>query len=140
MILTLILLGLVFLGIFLMIVGPKISRYYDDDICLIGMTLSIFFGIILLICLCLISIEHLDAYESKAIELDRMEYEALMQEKELAMNSEYDDIGRITVTKDIVEWNKKVYTSKRAIDHKWINWFHSKRIVDELHYIDMSFD
>lgn len=140
MILTLIFLGLLTLGIVLMFVGVNINGYYDDDIFISGMTLAIVFGIVLLICVGLIINEHLDGYENKAIELNRLEYEGLIQEKELAMNSEHDDVGRITVTKDIVKWNQDVYSAKRALERKWVNWFYSKRIVDELHYIDMSFD
>lgn len=140
MILTLIFLCLLTLGIVLMFVGDNINSYYDADIFVSGMTLAIVFGLILLFCVGLIINEHLDGYENKTIELNRMEYEGLIQEKELTMNSEHDDVGRITVTKDIVEWNQDVYSAKRALERKWVNWFYSKRIVDELHYIDMSFD
>lgn len=140
MILVLIFAALVIIGVILAIIGDKAYGVFYDFSAVFGTLLAIFSGVIFVACVIFISIGHLDCVEDKTIKLNQMKYESLLKEKELAESSTHDDIGRITVTKDIVEWNQEVYTQKRAVERKWINWFYSKRIVDELKYIEMSWE
>lgn len=140
MILILIFAALVLIGVVLAIIGDRAYGTFYYFSAVFGTLLIIFSGIILTACVVVISIDHLDCVEDKNIKLNQMQYESLLKEKELAESSTHDDIGRITVTKDIVEWNKEVYKQKRAVERKWINWFYSKRVVDELTYIDMSWE
>lgn len=140
MIIILILVALFLIGALLSAIGWNTYGGISDSIAAIGTALLIFFGIILICCVLPIAIWHSDGIEDKEIELNRMRYESLLKEKELAESSTHDDIGRITVTKDIVAWNQEVYKQKRAVERKWINWFYSKRVVDELKYIDMGWE
>ena len=140
MILTLIFAAVILIGTILTIIGWNTYGEISDDVMVLGVTLFTCFGVILMVCGILIGIEHSDGAEDKAIKLNQMKYESLLEEKELAESSTHDDIGRIMVTKDILEWNQNVYKHKRAVERKWINWFYSKRVVDELHYIDMSWE
>lgn len=140
MILILIFSALVIIGVILAIIGGNTYGNIADYAEIIGMVLAIFFGIFLISGGIMIGIEHLDEREDRVIELNQMRYESLLKEKELAESSTHDDIGRITVTKDILEWNQEVYGQKRAVERKWVNWFYSKRVVDELKYIDMSWE
>ena len=69
------------------------------------------------------------------IEENRIEYESLCQRYEI-VTSEYEDVSKSDVIKDIAEWNKKVYSTKHWAYNPWTNWFYSKRIADELKMIE----
>lgn len=69
------------------------------------------------------------------IEKNRIEYESLCERRDVAM-SEYEDVSKSDVIKDIAEWNKKVYSSKHWAYNPWTSWFYSKRVVDELEMIE----
>lgn len=69
------------------------------------------------------------------IEENRIEYEALCERQEIA-NSDYEDVSKSDVVKDIAEWNKMVYSSKHWAYNPWTSWFYSKKVVDELEMIE----
>jgi hypothetical protein len=69
------------------------------------------------------------------IEENRIEYEALCERQEI-VESEYEDVSKSDVIKDIAEWNKKVYSTKHWANNPWTNWFYSKRVADELKMIE----
>ena len=69
------------------------------------------------------------------IEENRIEYESLCERQEVSM-SEYEDVSKSDVIKDIAEWNKMVYSSKHWAYNPWTSWFYSKRVVDELEMIE----
>lgn len=69
------------------------------------------------------------------IEENRIEYESLCERQEI-VESEYEDVSKSDVIKDIAEWNKDVYSYKHWAYNPWTNWFHSKRVADELKMIE----
>lgn len=69
------------------------------------------------------------------IEENRIEYESLCERYEI-VTSEYEDVSKSDVIKDIAEWNKKVYSEKYWAYNPWTNWFYSRRIVDDLKMIE----
>ena len=69
------------------------------------------------------------------IEENRIEYESLCQRYEI-VTSEYEDVSKSDVIKDIAEWNKKVYSYKHWAYNPWTNWFYSKEIADHLQMIE----
>ena len=69
------------------------------------------------------------------IEENRIEYEALCERQEIA-DSDYEDVSKSDVVKDIAEWNKMVYSSKHWAYNPWTSWFYSRRVVDELEMIE----
>ena len=69
------------------------------------------------------------------IEENRIEYESLCQRYEI-VTSEYEDVSKSDVIKDIAEWNKKVYSTKHWAYNPWTNWFYSKRVVDQMEMIE----
>lgn len=69
------------------------------------------------------------------IEENRIEYESLCERQEI-VESEYEDVSKSDVIKDIAEWNKKVYTYKHWAYNPWTNWFYSRRVADELKMIE----
>ena len=69
------------------------------------------------------------------IEENRIEYESLCQRYEI-VTSEYEDVSKSDVIKDIAEWNKDVYSCKHWAYNPWTNWFYSKRVADDLKMIE----
>ena len=69
------------------------------------------------------------------IEKNKIEYESLCERYEI-VTSEYEDVSKSDVIKDIAEWNKKVYSEKYWAYNPWTNWFYSRRIVDDLKMIE----
>lgn len=101
------------------------------------------FGLIFFICgviigfvmLCIIITAHIGV--DAQIEENRIEYNALCQRYEI-ITSEYEDVSKSDVIKDIAEWNKKVYSTKHWAYNPWTNWFYSKRVADDLKMIERS--
>lgn len=94
-------------------------------------------GIAAVIMLGIIIITHVgvDVY----IERNRIEYEALCERLEIA-NSDYEDVSKSDVVKDVADWNKNVYSYKHWAYNPWTNWFYSRRVADELKIIERGQD
>ena len=84
---------------------------------------------------CIIGIICVHAVENKNIEMNNIEYESLCQRLEI-VNSEYEDMSKSDVIKDVSEWNKMVLEKKYWSKNPWTSWFFSQKVVDELKYID----
>lgn len=69
------------------------------------------------------------------IEENRIEYESLCERYEI-VTSEYEDVSKSDVIKDIAEWNKKVYSTKHWAYNPWTSWFYSKRVADDMKMIE----
>lgn len=99
----------------------------------LGGTLTIVGGIITFIMILVILTEHIGV--SAHIEEKRIEYESLCERYEI-VTSEYEDVSKSDVIKDIAEWNQDVYSYKYWAYNPWKNWFYSRRLADELKMID----
>ena len=71
------------------------------------------------------------------VEENRIEYESLCQRYEI-VTSEYEDVSKSDVIKDIAEWNKNVYSEKHWAYNPWTSWFYSKRVADDMKMIEME--
>lgn len=71
------------------------------------------------------------------IEENRIEYEALRERQEI-VDSEYEDVSKSDVIKEISEWNKNVYSCKYWANNPWTSWFYSKRVADDMKMIEME--
>lgn len=69
------------------------------------------------------------------IEQNRIEYESLCNRVEV-ISSDYEDVSKSDVIKDVAEWNKNVYSYKYWAYNPWTSWFYSRRIADELKPIE----
>ena len=69
------------------------------------------------------------------IEENRIEYESLCRRYEI-VTSEYEDVSKSDVIKDIAEWNKNVYSEKHWAYNPWTSWFYSKRVADDMKMIE----
>ena len=133
MIITLIFLGLFAIPILLSILGNVVHEIYckmDEDILTL---LSAIGGIFFAGCIVVIICMHVGV--NKNIEINRIEYESLCHRLEI-VNSDYEDMSKSDVIKDISEWNKAVLYKKYWAKSPWTSWFYSQKVVDELKYID----
>ena len=94
---------------------------------------SFAFGALLVISIILIVCAHIAP--NKNIEINKIDYDSLCQRLEI-VNSDYEDVSKSDVIKDIAEWNKTVLDTKYWAKNPWTSWFYSQKIVDELKYID----
>ena len=105
-------------------------RDIEDDIPVLISMISFIFLIG-----CIIGILCAHAVENKNIEMNNIEYESLCQRLEI-VNSEYEDMSKSDVIKDVSEWNKMVLEKKYWSKNPWTSWFFSQKVVNELKYID----
>ena len=104
-------------------------RDIEDDI---PVVLSIVWFICLICCIFGIICAHVG--ENKNIEMNNVEYESLCNRLEI-VNSEYEDMSKSDVIKDVSEWNKMVLEKKYWSKNPWTSWFFSQKVVDDLKYI-----
>ena len=69
------------------------------------------------------------------IEQNRIEYESLCHRVEV-ISSDYEDVSKSEVIKDVAEWNKRVYSCKHWAYNPWTSWFYSRRVADKLEMIE----
>ena len=118
------------------IVGTLLFYHAKSEILdIVGLLLFVGGGLIGFTMLCIIIIAHFGV--DAQIEENRIEYNALCQRYEI-ITSEYEDVSKSDVIKDIAEWNKKVYSTKHWGYNPWTNWFYSKRVADDLKMIEGS--
>ena len=137
MIITLIALVILIIGIALIILNEKtdIFDHLYNEIDLLSGLLIIFGTIFFIGCVGVILFKRVG--EDRIIERNRMKYESL-QRRIKVVNSEYEDVSKSDLIKDINKWNEKVYDEKYCAKSLWTNWFINQKIVDELEYIDLE--
>jgi len=99
----------------------------------IGLLLTVCGGILAFCTTVCIIIAHVGV--DAQIEENRIEYESLCQRYEI-VTSEYEDVSKSDVIKDIAEWNKNVYSEKHWAYNPWTSWFYSKRVADDMKMIE----
>lgn len=107
--------------------------YCNKTVSLVGFLVGLAGIITTIVLLAWILSEHVGA--GVRIEEKRIEYEALCERYEIA-TSEYEDVSKSDVIKDVAEWNKEVYTYKHWAYNPWTSWFYSRRLADELEMIE----
>lgn len=108
---------------------------YDGIAYGFGLLFTVGGGLIAFIMAVCIIIAHVGV--DAQIEENRIEYEALCERYEI-VESEYEDVSKSDVIKDIAEWNKKVYSTKHWANNPWTNWFYSKRVADDVKMIEVG--
>lgn len=108
---------------------------YEGVVYMLGLLSAVCGGLIAFIMAMVIIINHVGV--DATIEENRIEYESLCERYEI-VESEYEDVSKSDVIKDIAEWNKDVYSYKHWAYNPWTNWFYSKRVADELKMIEMK--
>lgn len=128
---TMIMIVLVVIGVLMAIIG---NGKGNDLLIIGGIFQTIFAGIALMILVSVIISAHV--FDSKKIADNKMEYEALCKRVEI-INSNYEDVSKSDIIKDVAKWNKKVYSEKYWGKNIWTSWFYDQDVVDELEYIDL---
>ena len=108
---------------------------YEGVVYGIGLSFTVGGGMLAFVMAVCIIIAHVGV--DARIEENRIEYESLCQRYEI-VTSEYEDVSKSDVIKDIAEWNKKVYSTKHWGYNPWTSWFYSKRVADELKMIEVG--
>lgn len=129
MIITIIFVLMIIIGL----IAIKSYRYGDLDI--LG-ALTITFGIVgFLFCVVIISTQH--ACAGKIIQTNKLQYDGLCKRLEI-VQSDYEDVSKSQVIKDVTEWNMDVYNTKYWSENLWTNWFNPKDIADNMDYIPLE--
>lgn len=74
----------------------------------------------------------------KTITEYQMKHDSIVKEIEALEQDADEKVSRVTVIKDVNEWNSDVYVMKYWSKSPWTNWFYSKEVVDSLEYIEME--
>ena len=69
------------------------------------------------------------------IQKNKIEYDSLCKRLEI-INSEYEDISKSDIIKDIADWNGKVQNCKYWSKNLWTNWFYSDKEISKLEFIE----
>ena len=129
MIITLIFVLIIIIGL----IVSKFDKYGEFDIFEI---LILNIGIIgLLICVVIISMQHTCA--GKMIYSNQIYHDSLCKRLEV-IQSDYEDVSKSQVIKDVSEWNMDVYNTKYWTESPWTNWFNPKDIADNMDYIPLE--
>ena len=129
MILTIITIIAVAVGVTLL----RKDEYEEGVLFGLGLMLTVGGGLIAFIMAICIICAHVGV--DVTIEENRIEYESLCERYEI-VTSEYEDVSRSDVIKDIAEWNKNVYSEKHWAYSPWTCWFYSKRVADDMKMIE----
>lgn len=105
----------------------------DEAFSMIGGVLFGVGSIVAFFMMLMIIIEHIGV--NATIAENQIEYESLCERQEL-ISSEYEDVSKSDVIKDIAEWNKDVYSYKHWANNPWTSWFYSKQIADNMEMIE----
>lgn len=107
-----------------------------DWLCIVSFILAFLSVISIIVALYRISASHC-AVDTKIV-VNQMEYDSIVKEVEALEQDTDEKVSRVTVIKDVHEWNSDVYVIKYWAESPWTNWFYNKKIVDSLEYIEME--
>lgn len=119
-------------GLYMCIKGDKANKYELQE-CGFVVTVIGFFATLVMIMIIILAHVGVDV----TIEKNRIKYESLCKRYEL-ITSEYEDVSKSDIIKDVTEWNLFVYSEKHWANNPWTNWFYSKRVADSVEMIEME--
>ena len=129
MIITLIFVAIVVIGIALVIKG----KY--DDMGTAGCIIAAVGCFCVFFCLFIVLFQHIGI--STIIAENNIQYEALCERQEL-IGSQYEDVSRSDIIKDVAEWNIKVRHYQYWAYNPWTSWFYSREVADNMKLIERS--
>lgn len=137
MIITLIGIGLIVLGIICLVISAKRLLSYDASVSFdAGGAISLIVGLVISIIAVLVIILTHSCIDNN-IYTSKLTYESLIDRIEY-IDSDYEDVSKSEVIKDVYEWNKSVHSAKYWSSNPWTNWFWSQKYVDSLEYIELE--
>ena len=127
---------IIILLIVLFITGFIITRRHEyDDVDFFGIMMMLLSGAIIIVCIIMIICAHVGV--DYKINEDHMQYEGLCRRLE-TISSDYEDVSKSEVIKDITEWNTQVYHDQYWLNSPWTNWFYSRKRVEAKQYIPLD--
>lgn len=132
MILTIIAFVMLAAGLYMVIKGDKT---YNEALIEGGIAATVVGAIAAIIMVFFIIMAHVGV--DVTIEKNQIKYESLCERYEL-IASEYEDVSKSDIIKEITEWNLDVYSEKHWANNPWTSWFHSKRVADSVEMIEME--
>lgn len=130
MIITCLFIVMVILG-FILIKKSYITENSD----IVGVSIIVIGLFSLIISLIIIIAAHTTA--NSIIQQNKIEYEGLCKRYEI-IKSDYEDVSKSDVIRDITGWNIEVYKTKYWSENPWTSWFNPRKIADNLHYIPLD--
>lgn len=122
--------------VILFIIGFIIVRRYEyDDIEFLGLMMILCSAAAITVCMIVIICAHVGV--DYKINEDHMQYEGLCHRLEI-INSDYEDVSKSEVIKDVTEWNTRVYHDQYWTNSPLTNWFYSKERTEALQYIPLD--
>ena len=131
---TLIAIGLFIFGLIGIIAFDV--EYLDMELMLgLSWTSEIVGGVATAIMVLTIIMNHIGI--EKAIYDKQMDRASLVKRLEI-VDSDYEDISKSEIYKEVYEWNKDVHSHKYWGSNPWTNWFYDKDYCEALRYIDLE--
>ena len=127
---------IILLVLVLIIIGGWLiakDDYSDFDVEFFGVAICVLGCIAMLICLGVIICVHTTA--NKQINKNKIQYESLQKRLEI-VNSEYEDVSKSDVIKDIAEWNQEAYNYNYWNNNLFTNWMYSDKVAESYKYIE----
>ena len=110
------------------------SCYGSDALCYAGGSAFIIGILCFVISVVIIIISH--ECPERQIASNNIKRDGIMKKVEI-LRSDYEDISKTSVIEEVTNWNRMVTHEKYGIEDPWLNWFHCKKVVDQLEYIDI---
>ena len=125
MLITLLALVLIILGGWLITKNSEAEGF--------GVMIFIVGCMVMIVCLTTIICRH--AMTTKQINNNNIRYESLVKRLEI-VDSEYEDVSKSDVIKDIANWNQEVYDYNYWNNNLFTNWMHSDKVAESYKYIE----
>ena len=123
---------IILLTLVLIIIGGWMMTK-DDDVASFGAMIFISGCIVMLSCLTIIICQQATA--TNQINKNKIQYESLQRRLEI-VNSEYEDVSKSDVIKDIANWNQEGYNYKYWNSNLFTNWMYSDKVAESYKYIE----
>lgn len=133
MIWTLIVLGVIVIGVVLIILYFK--NILDEFWTYLSVPMIFIGGIVMIILLVNIGVDQGKGYNIEKAKQEKAEL--VYQLDEAKDRFDTTDIHKMQIYTDIKEWNNKVYKEKYGAADPWTSWFHSQKYANSLEYIEL---
>ena len=120
------------LALILIIIGGWLMTKNSDTV-VYGTMIFILGVFVMATCLTIIICRH--AMATQQINKNKIQYESLLKRLEI-VNSEYEDVSKSDVIKDIANWNQEVYDYNYWNNNLFTNWMHSDKVAESYKYIE----
>ena len=130
---------LTLLSIFILITGVLIAYLIDKGLIhcnvfgYVAVLFLVFGGVMVVVCIGVICTKNIGVQNK--IKIADMTYESLCKRYEI-IQSEYEDVSKTEVLKDINEWNIEVQREKYWAENIWTNWMQSQKYADSLKFVE----